>query len=75
MDEIRNETYFCPLVNHEVTITRKIKLHRSGRHGGVDAEFTAGLSCDHDRECPVAITSGASITFERSKCPHPELKE
>jgi hypothetical protein len=73
--DIQHEVFNCTKMGSKVTITREILVHRSSATGEIDARFTTPIDCDHKSDCGVGESSGRSISYDWTKCVHPDLKQ
>jgi hypothetical protein len=72
--EIQYEVFNCSKMGAKVKITREVLIHRSSGTGEIDAKFTTSIDCDHKTDCGVGKASGLSISYDWTKCVHPDLK-
>jgi hypothetical protein len=70
--EIRHDPFHCPKIGTLVIIDWKILIHRV--NGVIDKDGPLSFHCSHAAKCGVGITSGLGITFDWTKCVHPDKK-
>ena len=73
--DIEHEVFECSRMGGEVTITRYVLIHRSPPSiGYIDKTTTDGIECNGKEECGVGQISGSSMSFDWTRCVHPEMK-
>jgi hypothetical protein len=73
--EYKSSKFLCHRIDGNVTIDYEILVHRSSATGNVDKRFVTSIDCDQKKSCGVGVVSGRSISYDWSKCVHPELKK